>query len=74
MKGVPSIARNAADERYVNLRKTEKVECSVVSNGTVPDYFGTLMCNVANDQLASGTPDAKAAVEIFVNRCHESLG
>ena len=74
VKGVPSIARNASDERYVNLGKTEKIEYSVISNGTVPDYFGTLMCNVANDQLASGTPDAKAAVEIFVNRCHESLG
>ena len=71
VKGVPSIAKNAPDERYANLAGIEKVELAVVSNGTVPAYYGTLLDHVANDMLASEAPDAGEALATFVTRCSE---
>ena len=73
VKGVPSVAKNAPDERYVNLRGIEKIALSAVCDGSVPAYFGTLFSHTANDMLTEGTPRVDEAVQTFVSRCAESL-
>ena len=73
VKGVPSVAKNAPDERYVNLRGIEKIALSAVCDGSVPAYFGTLFSHTANDMLTEETPRVDEAVQTFVSRCAESL-
>ena len=53
VKGVPSIAKNAPDERYSNLNSIEKVEASTVCDGSVAVYVGSCFVSSAAD-LAGG--------------------
>ena len=43
VKGIPSIAKESSDTRYDSLSKLEKVEASVISDGSVYSYYGTLL-------------------------------
>ena len=73
VKGVPSITRETADERYANLRSLEKVERTVIADGSVPLYFGTLMNSAAGTLLSGESADAAAAAKNFADRCAESI-
>lgn len=68
VKGVPSITLTSADSRYANLAST-KIEESVVSNGTVPAYFGTCVTEAARQLLTGEVPDASAATAAFTAAC-----
>lgn len=72
VKGVPSVCKSSSDDRYTALEKIEKVEDSAISDGSVPPYFGTLMCNAGNALLAGEITDASAAVSQFVDKIADS--
>lgn len=72
VKGVPSICKSSPDERYTALSNVEKVEASAIGNGTVPPYFGTLMCHTGNSLLSGEISDAGAAVSQFVSSIKDS--
>ena len=72
VKGVPSIAKNAPDERYSNLNSIEKVEVSTVCDGSVAGYVGSCFVSSAADLAGGVTADTAAAPEEFVSACAES--
>lgn len=72
VKGVPSIAKNAPDERYSNLNSIEKVEASTVCDGSVAGYVGSCFVSSAADLAGGVTADTAAALEEFVSACAES--
>ena len=72
VKGVPSVCMSASDERYEALASVEKVEASAIADGTVPLYFGTLLCNTGNSLLAGEFADTDAAVAEFADRIADS--
>lgn len=72
VKGVPSIAKDAPDERYANLNSIDKIELSAVCDGSVQSYIGTYLVNTAT-QLINGEVDSSdAALASFVSQCAES--
>ncbi len=73
IKGVPSITKETTDERYANLRSLDKVESTVIADGTVPIYFGVLLNSASGALLKGETADADAAVQDFVSHCAESV-
>lgn len=73
IKGVPSVAKNSDDTRYVNLSKVEKIEKSVVSDGSVLPFYGTYLSSAAAQQLAGEVNNAEEAVAAFVSRCAETV-
>lgn len=72
VKGVPSIANGSTDERYTHLQSLDKVESTVVCDGTVPVYVGTLLNSVSDELLSGALSDADAALQAFVSRCADS--
>ncbi len=72
LKGVPSIAKSSADERYAALGQT-RAELSVVSDGTVPAYIGTLLTNTLNGLMSGEYADVDTAFAAFVEKCAESV-
>lgn len=71
VKGVPSIAKVTTDTRYANLAGA-KTEVAVVSNGTVPDYYGVCLTNAAGKLLTGEFSGAEAATQAFVAACIDS--
>ncbi len=69
VKDVPSIAKNAPDERYANLSAIETIQLSTIDDGTVPAYYGTLLLHTVGDMLTSGAHDADTALTDFMGRC-----
>lgn len=59
VKGVPSIAKNAPDERYSNLNSIEKVEASIVCDGSVAGYVGSCFVSSAADLAGGVTADTR---------------
>ena len=73
VKGVPSIAKNAPDERYSNLSSIEKIEAATVCDGSVAGYVGTWFVNAAVDLTGGVAADTAAALAEFVSACAESV-
>lgn len=73
IKGVPSVAKETTDARYVGLSKLEKVAGSVTSNGSIPAYIGTLFSNAGNKLISGEITDSAAAVASFVDACTQSM-
>ncbi len=71
VKGVPSIAKNAPDERYSNLnsmRRSKRPPCvTAASRG-----MWALLVSSAADLAGGVTADTAAALEEFVSACAES--
>ena len=72
VKGVPSVAKDAPDERYVNLNGIEKIELLAVCDGSVGSYVGIHLGNSAAELLSGETADASQALAQFVARCAEA--
>ncbi len=72
VKGVPSIAKHATDERYTPLAATEKVQLRFLNDGTVlnhmKDYFNQEAENLGQGKTAS----AEDAARSYVERCAET--
>lgn len=72
IKGVPSVAKETTDARYVGLSKVEKIAASVTSDGSVPAYIGTLFSSAAGELISGEAADSAAAVASFVDACTQS--
>ena len=72
VKGVPSIAKHADDDRYVQLASTEKVQLHFVNDGTVlnhmKDYFNIEAGNFGKGETAT----ALQAAQNYVARCAQT--
>lgn len=71
VKGVPSIAKESSDTRYVGLSKVEKVEASSVSSGAMPSYMSEQLNNTVCEMLSGQLTGADAALAYLVNGCTE---
>ena len=69
VKGVPSIAKHSADDRYARLASTEKVQLRFVNNGTLlnhmKDYFRQEVEALGKGETASPEEAARS----YIARC-----
>ena len=67
VKGVPSVAKNATNERYPQIGNIENVELSFVNDGTlfnhVKDFFGQEAGKLASGEVSSPEDAARDYVE-----------
>lgn len=69
VKGVPSIAKDTSDSRYVNLSKLEKVEEKATQNGTVQGIVASKLLKAGNGILSGELLNSDAAVKSVVEEC-----
>ena len=71
VKGVPSVAKNADNERYPQIGNIEHVELSFINDGTlfnhVKDYIGNTASKLASGEFSSPEEAARS----YVERCAE---
>lgn len=68
IKGVPSIAKEATDERYSNLNNIEKIEDSVVFDGSSYDSLGAYLIEATTELIGSDSLTAQDALASFVKK------
>ena len=67
VKGVPSAAKNAQDERYTGLESIERVEAYAVYDGSVPAPVVTELGETARAILAGDVTDINGAIDYFLS-------
>ena len=71
VKGVPSIAKHADDDRYAQLASTEKVQLRFVNDGTLLNHMKDFFKQEAEALGQGKTASARQAAQSYVARCAE---
>lgn len=72
VKGVPSIAKHADDERYAPLAATEKVQLRFVNDGTLLNHMKDYFKQEAENLGQGKTDTPEQAAQTYVARCAET--
>lgn len=71
VKGVPSIAKHSADDRYAQLASTEKVQLCFVNDGTLLNHMKDFFKQEAEALGQGKAASAEQAAQDYVARCAE---
>jgi len=69
MKGLPSVAKDGANERYTGLTGAKNIQASFSNDGSVKDSIRAAFMQTCNDFGAGQYKSAQEAAQAFVRAC-----
>lgn len=69
IKGLPSVGKNGADERYTGIKNAKNIQSEFINDGSVPDSIRLSFAETCKDFGAGVYKDVEEAAAAFVKSC-----